>query len=229
MIAVIGDIHGCHYTLSELVLRIKTRYPDIPLYCVGDIIDRGNFSCETFELIKSQNIKFTAGNHDYMFYYFMRDPENEIGRSWLYNGYETTMVSYNNRLEKMNEHLDLIETAPLFINLEDCFISHAGISVYYQSILPPDITKNIKLLEETITADLASDHGILWTRDELADLGKLQIVGHTRQLDVQHLKKNNVAYIDTSVYTGNKLSAVIVDQGKISDVIAVHTYKEDLE
>jgi len=40
MIAVIGDIHGCFYTLSELVLRIKAKYPDIPLYCVGDLIDR---------------------------------------------------------------------------------------------------------------------------------------------------------------------------------------------
>jgi hypothetical protein len=61
------------------------------------------------------------------------------------------------------------------------------------------------------------------------DLGKLQIVGHTRQENVNHLKFNNTAYIDTSVYTGNKLSAVIVDEGKIINTLCVNTFPQDIE
>ncbi len=229
MIAVIGDIHGCYNTLFELVQRIKSKYQDIPLYCVGDLVDRGNFSCEVMDLIKSERIVFTPGNHDYMFYYFIKYPEHELGRSWLYNGYETTIISYNNRLEKMNEHLLMIESAPLFVNLPDCFISHAGISTYYKSLLPGNILENLAQLNEIVTADLTGDNGIMWTRGKLANLGKLQVVGHTPQLEVMYIKENNTVYIDTSVYNGNKLSAVIVENNNILDTMSVATYDDDLD
>jgi serine/threonine protein phosphatase 1 len=228
MIAVIGDIHGCYYTLYELVERIKSRYPSIPLYCVGDLIDRGKFSCEVMDFVKAEGISFTPGNHDYMFYYFIKHPEHEIGRVWLYNGYETTIVSYNNRLEKMNDHLEMISAAPIFIDLQDCFICHAGISVFYKQVLPENICDNLPRLNEIVNADISSAHSILWTRDELINIGKLQVVGHTRQHEVFHLKKNNVLYIDTSVYTGNKLSAAIVDKNQLIEIISVETYDDDL-
>ena len=73
MIAVIGDVHGCLNTLQELVKKIQSLYPSIPLYCVGDLIDRGNFSYEVLEYIQQEGIKFTPGNHDYMFYYFIKE------------------------------------------------------------------------------------------------------------------------------------------------------------
>ncbi|HVO73095.1 MAG TPA: metallophosphoesterase, partial [Ignavibacteriaceae bacterium] len=75
MIAVIGDIHGCLNTLSDLVSKIEKKYPELNLYCVGDLIDRGNFSCEVMDFISKKNIKFTPGNHDYMFYYFIKFPK----------------------------------------------------------------------------------------------------------------------------------------------------------
>ena len=41
MVAVIGDIHGCFKTLKKLVEEVRKKYPEIPLYCVGDLVDRG--------------------------------------------------------------------------------------------------------------------------------------------------------------------------------------------
>ena len=76
---------------------------------------------------------------------------------------------------------------------------------------------------------ITSEHGILWTRDELLNLGKLQIVGHTRKQDVTYQKWNNVAYIDTSAYTCNKLSAVIVDGGEIIAKHSVPTSNKDID
>jgi serine/threonine protein phosphatase 1 len=46
MIAVIGDIHGCFLTLQKLVQKLKTDFPRITIYSVGDLVDRGNFSYE---------------------------------------------------------------------------------------------------------------------------------------------------------------------------------------
>jgi serine/threonine protein phosphatase 1 len=228
MIAVIGDIHGCYYTMYELVERIKKKYKGIQLYCVGDLVDRGKFNYEVVNFVKNEGVMFTPGNHDYMFYYFIRKPEHNLGKSWLYNGYETTIASYNNKMDEIDEHLDLIETAPIFFNLDDCFISHAGISVYYKSILPAKFMEDTSGLNEILIGDISGEHSILWNRDELLDIGKLQVVGHTRQEDVNFIKRNNTVYIDTSVYTGNKLSAVIVEENKIIDTISIATYADDI-
>jgi serine/threonine protein phosphatase 1 len=229
MIAIIGDVHGCYFTLKELLEKIKEKYPGIKIYSVGDLVDRGMNSCEVMDLIISEQIEFTAGNHDYMFYYFIKNPNHPISRVWLYNGYETTMASYENRMEKMTPHLERIAQAPLFLNLDDCFISHAGISRYYKSVLPKDILSNLDKLETLMRGELASEHGILWTRDVLIDLNKLQIVGHTRKDDVIFLKTSNALYIDTSAYSGHKLTAVMIEDNKIFDKISVKTHRKDLD
>ena len=74
MVAVIGDVHGCFYTLKQLVDKVRNKYSSIEIFCVGDLVDRGNHSFEVIEYIIAENIKFTLGNHDYMFYSNMRDP-----------------------------------------------------------------------------------------------------------------------------------------------------------
>lgn len=228
MIAVIGDIHGCFYTFENLYGEIVKKYPGIEIYCVGDFVDRGNFSREVIDFIIENKIKFTPGNHDYMFYYYMQDPESYLGRAWLYNGAEKTMESYKNLEEKMQQHLELIKNAPLFFNLDECFISHAGISEYYKEFLPNNFRENLDSLKDLVYDDISEDFGILWTRDKLLNIGKLQVVGHTRSEEIHFSEQNNVIYIDTSVYTGNKLSAVIVNDNKITDILSVPTADKDI-
>lgn len=229
MVAVIGDIHGCFFTLKELVSQVRKKYPDIDLYSVGDLVDRGNYNYETLEFIISENIKFTPGNHDYMFYHFIHHPGSELGRIWIYNGSETTVNSYSNRVDEMYKHLDIIIKAPFFYDLPDCFICHAGVSSYFKSRLPKKILENMDQVDKLMRVNLMSDHGILWTRDTLLNIGKLQVVGHTRQREVVYHKSNNVAYIDTSAYTGNKLSAVVVKDGVIIETFSVATDKRDIQ
>lgn len=229
MVAVIGDIHGCYYTLIELFGKIKGKYPDADVYSVGDLVDRGNFSYEVVDFFITEKIKFTPGNHDYMFYFFIKYPVSDFGRTWLYNGYETTIASYDNRFEKVQAHLDFIKEQPLYLNLRDCFISHAGISRYYKSKVPKEYRENLNSLDELVKTEFYSEHGVLWTRDELLDLGKLQVVGHTRHPEVTHKKYNNSIYIDTSVYTGNKLSAIIIEESNILDTISEPTDSRDIE
>ena len=229
MIAVIGDIHGCYYTLTELVEKINDKYPSIKIYSVGDLVDRGNFSYEVIEFVKSQNIRFTPGNHDYMFCYFIRQPGSQMANVWLYNGYEKTLASYNRHNDEVSAHLDLIMQVPLFLNLKDCFISHAGISKYYESILPEYFQSDLSILGNIIRNDLEKSESILWTRGELLNIGKLQVVGHTRREKVEFKKKNNVVYIDTSVYLMNKLSAVIIEDNNILDILSVATKAEDMK
>ena len=229
MIAVIGDIHGCYFTLKELVAQVRTKYPGIDIYSVGDLVDRGNNNYEAVDFVISENIKFTPGNHDYMFYHFIHYPGSELSRIWIYNGSETTVNSYSDKVDEMYKHLEVIIKAPLFYDLPDCFICHAGISSYFKSRLPKKVLENIEQVDKIMRLNLMSDHGILWTRDTLLNIGKLQIVGHTRQRDVTYHKSNNAAYIDTSAYTGNKISAVIVENNHIIETLSVPTNNRDIE
>jgi serine/threonine protein phosphatase 1 len=228
MVAVIGDIHGCYHTLKKLHSLILKKFPDIPVCAVGDLVDRGKFSYEVVEYIKKNKITFTAGNHDLMFYYFIKHPSSLLGRTWVFNGSETTLDSYSNRFTEMNKHLNFIIKAPLILDLADCFICHAGISKSYSRKLGKNPLSDKQKLMDLIEKDLNSERGILWTRDKLLNLNKLQVVGHTRFEDISYDDESDAVYIDTAACSGNKLSAVIINENNIIDKISVPTEKIDI-
>lgn len=229
MIAVIGDVHGCYNTLENLTAEVEKKYPSIPLFCVGDLIDRGNFSFEVMDFIIDKNVTFTPGNHDYMFYYYMKEPSNPIGRPWIYNGSETTLRSYQGRWDRMDAHLEAISLAPLFIDHEDCFISHAGISNFYKKDFIESPLEDLEKLNTILKNNLLSEHGVLWTRDEVFKFPKIQVLGHTRQSEVVFNEKTNSLCIDTAAVANNKLSAVIMDKNKLVETISQKTIQIDIE
>ncbi|MBI1939091.1 MAG: serine/threonine protein phosphatase [Ignavibacteriales bacterium] len=228
MIAVIGDIHGCFYTLLELYGKILKSYNGIQVYTVGDLVDRGNHSYEVVKFVLENNIMMTPGNHDYMFYYFFKDPSSVFARSWLFNGNETTLESYENHQNEMFTHLEFIKSVPLYYNLTDCFICHAGISYQYEKSLPENFQNNLDALDPFIKNDLKTDKGVLWTRDPLLNLGKLQIVGHTKQMEITLVEDSNALYIDTGACVGNKLCAVVVHENNIIETIEEKTHLNDI-
>lgn len=228
MVAIIGDIHGCYYTLAELYAKILKGYPNIPIYCVGDMVDRGNFSFEVINFIIEKKIAITPGNHDYMFYHFFKDPSSIFAKSWFFNGNETTLESYENRQTAMFDHIEFIKESPLYYDLPDCFISHAGISNIYEKYLPQNFKNDLSILDSYIRNDLRTDRGILWTRDHLLNLGKLQIVGHTKQQEITLVEDSNAVYIDTGACVGNKLSAIVVHQSGIIETIEEKTHLNDI-
>ncbi|MCU7496991.1 MAG: diadenosine tetraphosphatase [Ignavibacteria bacterium] len=228
MIAVIGDIHGCFYTLEALVKKISSRYPDIEIYCVGDLVDRGKNSFEVISYIMDNGIRFTPGNHDFMFYSYVRQPESLFARAWVYNGNETTLRSYLDHFDSVIKHIEFIKSAPLYFNLEDCFISHAGISERYKKVLPPKLRDNLEELDKLIYREYETETGVLWSRERLLNLGKIQVVGHTKQENVRFDARSNALYIDTGACMGNKLSAAIIHHNELLDKIEEPTNFSDI-
>lgn len=228
MVAVIGDIHGCYFTLVELYRKIRDKYPDIKIYTVGDLVDRGNHSYEVVKFVMEEKINFIPGNHDYMFYHFFKEPQSVFARSWAFNGNETTLESYEDHESSVFDHIEFIKQAPLHFDTEDCFITHAGISYQYQSFLPTNFHENLALLEKFIYGDYKNDKGVLWTRDPLLNLGKLQVVGHTKQIDITLDEDSQAVYIDTGACVGNKLSAIIVNKSRIIETMEEKTNLNDI-
>jgi len=227
MVAVIGDIHGCFYTLKQLVEKIRNKYSDIKIFCVGDLVDRGNYSYEVIEFVLSEQISFTPGNHDLMFYYFFNDPDSQMGKTWSFNGSESTIKSYENRMDKLDAHLNAIFSAPIFILNNDCFISHAGISRTFKNKINSAVITDEMKLKKILSEDLFGQNSVVWCRGRLMNIGKLQVVGHTHRKEVSFDKESNAVYIDTTAFGMNKLTSVIVENNKVIEIIDQKTLKGD--
>ena len=228
MVAVIGDIHGCFFTLKELYHKILDEYPDIKIYSVGDLVDRGKYSLETIEYIKRKEIQFTPGNHDLMFAHFFESPGSIFARTWIHNDHGPTLAAYEFEPDKVWDHIDLINNQPLFYNLDDCFITHAGISTYYKKVLPSNYKDDLNSLNYLIDNEHYNEHGVMWNRDKLLNIGKLQIVGHTHDSEPRFDKRANALYIDTGAFRDNKLSCAILEKSEVVEILSVKTNPRDL-
>ncbi len=227
MIAVIGDIHGCYYTLIELIHQIEKKYPDAEIISLGDLVDRGNHSYEVVSYVMESGIRFVPGNHDYMFYHFFKYPSSAFARSWIFNGNEATLASYEGHEDEILSHIDFIANQQLYIDSEDAFITHAGISVYYKNLLPKNFKNEPDILYEVINRDYLHDIGVLWTRDPLLNIGKLQVVGHSKLQEPKFDVDANALYIDTGAFSGNKLSAAIIEKNEVIEIISEKTHIQD--
>jgi serine/threonine protein phosphatase 1 len=230
MVAVISDVHGCVHTLTELYNQTKDKYPKVKVYCVGDLVDRGNFSAETINFCIEKKIKCCLGNHDLMFLSYFRDSSSVMARSWVYNGHISTINSYKNQPMSLEPHLDYIEKLKLFYNTPDCFICHAGISIKYKKYFSDYKLDGLHddFIHRTISRDLESDTSVIWARSNFLRLEKLQVVGHNRKFEVLFDKKNNMCFIDTGCAYGNKLTSLIVDNNVVVDKLEVPVIPTDL-
>ena len=69
---VISDIHGCYREYIALLKKIKFSDGDY-LYVLGDVIDRGPNPMDVLkDMIRRKNVTFIIGNHDFLFFRFMR-------------------------------------------------------------------------------------------------------------------------------------------------------------
>lgn len=210
LIAVVGDVHGCIKTFKELY-RIIEGFR-VPVYSVGDIIDRGKNSKEAVEFVLEKEITMVMGNHERWFLDAMgSDDRIKYFRYWFEVGGAATVKSYFKDLndltldifmEKMylNGHYDFLKALPLKIEVNNVLISHAG------------------KVESGDEGSLVYNSGFNYEKIE----GKFQVFGHRAKEEVQN-EEGWFACIDTGCVYGNKLSGVVVDtiNGKIVEVVSV--------
>lgn len=229
-IAVIGDIHGCINTFEKLY-KLISKYK-CQIYCVGDLIDRGNFSKEVVQFCIDKNIHSVKGNHEQILLDAIEGYKNYIKQDlngfsqldlceeldmFYINGGGSTQKSYTGTEDRLNfhklekkldelGHLEFFRNLPIKLEFEKVVISHAG-----------------------IIADMP-EINILWNRKIPGDIGKLQIFGHTPHSKVLTDNKSYVN-VDTGCVYGGKLSAAIVNlnSGKIQNILSVKTETKDYE
>ena len=63
---VIGDIHGCLYTLESLLTKLKIKSED-SVICIGDLVGKGRYPWEVLSAVQAIKATIILGNHDLHF------------------------------------------------------------------------------------------------------------------------------------------------------------------
>ena len=123
----IGDIHGHYDGLMRLVAMIAPTAYDT-LHFVGDLIDRGPKSAQVVEFVRTNNYPCVLGNHEHLLINAFPEKDPHLGafQGWLNSGGQPTLTSYPST-EALLEHVDWLKTLPLYIDLGDIFLVHAGL------------------------------------------------------------------------------------------------------
>lgn len=191
----VGDVHGHYQGLLALLDAIALTSDD-QIYFLGDLIDRGPNSAAVVNFVYENQFPCLLGNHEQML--LDAFPGTFIDQSalqaWLYSGGQTTVASYQTESNHLLlKHLEWIRSLPLFLDLGDIWLAHAGVH--------PDLP----LAQQ-------SPHEYCWIRDEFHSMrrpyfeDKLIITGHTITFTLPDVPPGAIARgagwigIDTGAY-----------------------------
>lgn len=210
---IIGDVHGCFYTLEEILKHwnIQNEY----LIFVGDLIDRGNYSSKVvkkcMQLQESYpNCIILKGNHEYE---FIEHYDHGPNLNWIQQCGDQTLEDFNSNHLDHEEIRNWFSALPLKFETENIMITHAG------------ITETDDPYEED------SEDSVLWNRKTLKNIHKLQIHGHTPLKQEKPLfdTKSNSVNIDTGAVYGYGLTGLkISEDAVIIDIITTPTDAKDI-
>lgn len=212
---VIGDVHGCFYTLKKLISKLPK---DADIIFVGDLVDKGNFSKEVVEFVIENRYQCVLGNHEYL----MLNNINDLNSQWATVkgfGGAKTIESYKDDKEILEKHLEWIKTLPSYIVYDKYFITHGFGLPYYKR--RDEAKSKLPLMGNRNTFTCKVEWGHDWEEDYL-DYDIFNIFGHDYGSKPTSTQKYH--NIDSGCVYGEKLTAIsLVNR----ELITVSTDKRD--
>ena len=206
----IGDVHGHYEGLMMLMEAIAPNLDD-QVYFLGDLIDRGPQSAKVVDFVQKSAYPCLLGNHEQLLLDAFPDGEvyNPALQAWLYSGGQATVASYK-EVGILMEHLDWMRTLPIYLDLGDIWLAHAGVH--------PELSVE----EQTY-------HELCWIREQFHSIpqpyfpDKLIIIGHTITFTLPGVAPGRLAQghgwldIDTGAYHPKSgwLTAVDIENGQV--------------
>ena len=217
----IGDVHGRLAPLARLVAMVRrdaSRASALRrvLIFLGDYVDRGLESRQVIDFLLADPVPdfetvFLKGNHEAWLLAFLEDAA--IGREWLANGGQATLVSYGITAPPGPRSADYLESlrnafaAALpgshrtFLNGLATQHAEGGYAFVHAAIRP-----GTPLTEQR-------EEDLLWGRDDFmedsSDHGKIIVHGHT--VVPEPVVGCNRIGIDTGAYATGRLTCLVLD------------------
>ena len=202
---VIGDVHGCFYTLKHLIAKLP---PTSKLIFVGDLVDKGNFPKKTVQFVMENNHACIMGNHEYLMIKYIEDVLKgkktvEWGTNQDFGGYKT-IEDYRHDIPTLTQHLEWMRKLPRYIEIEHYFITHAFALPYYKR-------RALPTSHRALMSNRPSDAQIWgWDWEESYEhYNIINIYGHDIVDRIDTTKQ--CIGIDTGCVYGNALTAIALD------------------
>ena len=206
---VIGDIHGYHAKLDELLDVVKYRFDTDILISLGDLTDRGPEPIVVIEkLMQVKKLILILGNHDEWCYRYLK--YNEAPDQWLSDGGMITMNEYQKNPEVIKRHIIFFEQAKLYyIDDKSRLFVHGG---YNPKILFEYQTedKDVLIWDRSLIKKAVELHHANQTFSEFNEI----FVGHTPTQQFSEsipLHISNLWMLDTGVYLEGTLTIMDVE------------------
>lgn len=201
---IVGDIHGCYYTLRELLDNHWDSAKE-KVVILGDFVNKGKHTFAVLEYLMKLKEKLgekmiiLKGNNEYLFEEYYRD---------------SITLSAKQKFENYN--LDYIQTLNWMHKLPHqwqngvVYASHAGVA------------------EDAEFPVEEEDLHVLFNRKPLKNIGKKQFVGHVVVDEPKFDEKSDAWYLDTGAGFGKKLTAAKVnDDGSIDEIVSLKVNDKD--
>ncbi|AFM03616.1 putative phosphohydrolase [Bernardetia litoralis DSM 6794] len=133
----ISDIHGCGKTFIHLVEKILKLTKDDQLFIVGDLIDRGKNPILLIDyIIEKQKEDFQIfvllGNHEQMLLETYQKNRNQISKKLLAYNYLEDLINKDREIKP--KYVAFFNEMFFYIELENCFLVHAGFDINYEPL-----------------------------------------------------------------------------------------------
>ncbi len=202
---IVGDVHGCYYTLRKL-LESSWNPEQEKLVLLGDFVNKGKHTFAVLEyLIKLQaqsgwDMVILKGNNEYLFEEYYRD---------------SLTLSAKQKFEIYNlnylKTLDWLRKLPHQWQNGVVYASHAGIAEDSEFPIDDD------------------DLRVLFNRKPLKNIGKRQFLGHIVVDEPIFDEVADAWYLDTGAGFGKKLTAAKVSsEGKVEEIISLPVHEKDI-
>lgn len=232
---VIGDIHGCHAELVELLQKLDYEVAEDGLSAtppagrravfVGDFGDRGPATPSVLRLVMAMTAEGSAicvpGNHDQKLVRKLKGRDVQIT-----HGLAETLEQLDSEPDGFREQIrDFLDALVSHVVLDDgkLVVAHAGMKEAYQGRSSGRV-RDFALFGETTgeTDQFGLPVRLQWANDYR---GKASVVyGHTPVSSAEWI--NNTINIDTGCVFGGSLTALRWPERELVSVAAQKTYYE---
>lgn len=136
---VLGDVHGAHLALQQVLERAGFDPAQDRLISLGDLTDYHPDSAEVIEtLMALPHLVAVRGNHDIWVQQYLETGDQDS--NWLYNGGEATVESIYYRSYALQERYRqfFARQVRYFVDQDDRLYVHAGIALGVPIDMQPD-------------------------------------------------------------------------------------------
>lgn len=210
----IGDVHGCHVELADLIAKLELTRDD-RLVLLGDLVNRGPDSCKVLDIARANKAIALLGNHELRLLKYRRTHDRKYVKEHDLDTFEKLRPQDWAFLESMPLTFEEPELNTVFV--------HGGFlpNEPWQK-QPPEVVTRIQVVDQDghPAKRSAAPGAPLWA--DLWNGPPFVIYGHTPRPEIYKLKWS--VGIDTACVLGGYLTACVLPEKRFVQVKARRAY-----